>query len=280
VRNLKIPCALFGLVLLCLPAASAQSFKVGDHVEALPMAYDWYPCVVTRGAPNFVVKCTNIDGTTSDFGVSANRVRADSGQAAAIMADRWAKRYPVGSRVEAAPYGEQNGYHACTVLNVKGNGATIGIYHLKCDMGYETGPAEVDVGASDYIRAATHAAAGSPAKSAAAGRPIQSAEMRPSPAQAGGGASVPQGVYQCWSSGRANFMLNFSITGDHAYSGANGRTGSFAFDAASERISFKGGSLDGALPQGFYSIYHAPQGRPTVSFRNSSGDEVAFCQKK
>jgi hypothetical protein len=120
-KRLKTTLTLMVLVFAAVPATLAQSFKAGDHVEALPFGNDWYPCVVTRGAPNYVVKCTNIDGTTSDYGVPTNRVRSDSGQAAAIMAGRWAQRFPIGSRVEAAPYGEQNGYHPCTVLSVKGN---------------------------------------------------------------------------------------------------------------------------------------------------------------
>lgn len=281
-RQLKFLLALLVVLSLGVPAVLAQTFRVGDHVEALPFGYDWYPCVVTRAAPNYMVKCTNIDGTTTDFGVSTNRVRADSGQAAATMAERWAKRFPVGSRVEAAPYGEQNGYHSCTVLNVKGNGAAIGIYHLKCDMGYETGPAEVDVGAIDHIRAATHAAASTPAGSQPAINALQAPpNARPNAAQTGSGnGTIPQGVYQCWSSGRANLMLNFSVTGSNHYAGANGKAGVFQFDPGSEQIAFKGGSLDGVMPQGFYSIYHAPQGRPTVSFRNSHGNEVAFCQKR
>src|SRR5258708_26271921 len=147
--------ALLVLVSAGVPAALAQNFKAGDHVEALPYGFDWYPCVVTHGAPNYRVTCTNIDGTTSDYGVTPNRLRPDTGQVAAEMADRWAKRFPVGSRVEAAPKGEANGYHPCTVLSVKGNGAKIGIYHLKCDYGYENGPIEVDVGAVDYIRPLT-----------------------------------------------------------------------------------------------------------------------------
>jgi hypothetical protein len=281
-RQLKSLLPLLVALSLGVPAAQAQSFRIGDRVEALPFGYDWYPCVVTRAAPNYMVKCTNIDGTSSDYGVSANRVRPDSGQAAATMAERWAKRFPVGSRVEAAPYGEQNGYHSCTVLNVKGNGATIGIYHLKCDMGYETGPAELDVGAVDHIRAATHAAASTPARSQPAMNAVQPPQSaRPSAPQTGGGDStIPQGVYQCWSSGRANLMLNFSVTSPNHYTGASGKAGVFQFDPGSGQIASMGGSLDGAMPQGFYSIYHAPQGRPTVSFRNSSGNEAAFCQKK
>src|ERR1035441_3698915 len=115
-RKLTTRVALLVLVFAGVPAALAQNFKVGDHVEALPFASDWYPCVVTRGAPNYVVKCTTIDGTTSDYRVPTNRIRADSGQAAAAMAARWAQRFPIGAHVEAAPFGEQNGYHACTVL--------------------------------------------------------------------------------------------------------------------------------------------------------------------
>ena len=274
---------VFLLLLAEGPQASpAQGFRVGERVEALPFGYDWYPCVVTRGAPNYVVKCSNIDGTTSDFGVSANRVRPDSGQAAATMAERWAKRFPIGSRVEAAPFGEQNGYHSCVVLSVKGNGATVGIYHLRCDMGYESGPAEIDVGAMDHIRAA------SPTAGAGAGRGQPATGMgqaptvsRPIPTNsANGDAGVPQGQYQCWSSNRANLTLNFTIAGGNRYTGYNGSQGTFSFDAGSTRITFRGGSLDGVLPAGFYAIYHTPQGRPTVSFRNVSGNEAAFCQKR
>jgi len=163
-RRIKVLLALLVAGSFILPSAPAQAFRVGDRVEALPFGNDWYPCTITRGAPNYMVKCTNIDGTTADYGVSDNRVRPDSGQAATVMADRWAKRFPIGSRVEAAPYGEQNGYHSCIILNVKGNGATIGLYHLRCDMGYETGPAELDVGAIDHIRAAARTSAATPAR--------------------------------------------------------------------------------------------------------------------
>jgi len=284
-KNMKIIRVLLVLLFAAtfiLPSAPAQAFRIGERVEALPFGNDWYPCIITRSAPNYMVKCTNIDGTTSDYGVSSNRVRPDSGRAAAVMADRWAKRFPIGSRVEAAPYGEQNGYHSCVVLNVKGNGATIGLYHLKCDMGYETGPAELDVGAIDHIRAAAHTSAAAPSRpqpAMSAGRTLPAAQPN-RPQNASSPGVVPQGVYQCWSSGRANLMLNFSITGVRQYQGANGRAGTFSFDPASQRITFSGGSLDGVMPAGFYSIYHAPQGRPTVSFRNSSGNEAAFCQKR
>jgi hypothetical protein len=183
--------------------------------------------------------------------------------------------------VEAAPFGEQNGYHACTVLSVKGNGATVGIYHLKCDMGYQTGPAELDVGAMDYIRAASPGAAGGAPQKQAPVAAAQAPSARSGAAQVGsGGGAIPQGDYQCWSSGRANLTLNFSVAGPGRYTGYNSSAGSFSVDAASQRITFKGGSLDGVMPAGFYSIYHAPQGRPTVSFRNSGGAEVAYCQKK
>jgi hypothetical protein len=104
---------------------------------------------------------------------------------------------------------------------------------------------------------------------------------RPYVAQAGnGGGAVRQGVYECWSSNRANMTLNFSIGAGNHYAGYNGSPGTFSFDTASQRITFKGGTLDGVMSQGFYSIYYAPQGRPTVSFRDAGGSEVAFCQRQ
>jgi hypothetical protein len=115
---------------------------------------------------------------------------------------------------------------------------------------------------------------------APAGQAQSSAQPKAAATSGNAGGAVPQGVYQCWSGNHANLTLNFSITGANQYAGYNGNAGTFSFDAASTRIAFKGGSLDGALPKGFYAIYHAPGGRPTVSFRDSGGAEAAFCQKK
>jgi hypothetical protein len=94
------------------------------------------------------------------------------------------------------------------------------------------------------------------------------------PAAAG---DVATGSYECWASGSARTLPNFTIRSGGQYIGSDGRSGSYALDAGG-RITFKGGMLDGVLPAGFYIIYYAPQGRPTVSFRNSGGSEVAFCQ--
>jgi hypothetical protein len=114
---------------------------------------------------------------------------------------------------------------------------------------------------------------------APAGLPAPSAQ--PAPAATGNAAgTVAPGAYECWSSNRANLTLNFTVTGASKYTGYNGSAGSFTYDAASTRITFKGGSLDGVMPTGFYAIYYAPGGRPTVSFRSASGSEAAFCQKK
>ncbi len=232
---------LAGLILLSAwaPVASAQAFKVGDRVEALPFGYDWYPCVVTNGAPNYRVKCTNIDGTTSDYTVSANRLRADTGQAAAEMAKRWAQRFPVGSRVDAAPYGEQNGYHPCTVLSVKGNGATVGIYHLKCDFGYANGPVEVDVGAADHIRAATSATAADAANKKAA----LDQQNRPP-------VAVKPGKYTCstFTGGRLQIVpgLDLRVTGPSSYVGSDNRTGTYTYDTTTGLVAFHGGALSGA----------------------------------
>ncbi len=93
------------------------------------------------------------------------------------------------------------------------------------------------------------------------------------------GSSVPAGSYQCWANGQARPLLNFTILNGSQYRDSNGATGSYQASAAS-RITWHGGNLDGFLPSGFYTVYYAPQGRPTVSFRGTSGAEVTFCQKQ
>jgi hypothetical protein len=91
-------------------------------------------------------------------------------------------------------------------------------------------------------------------------------------------AKVAQGNYQCWANGQARMLLNFSIKSATEYAGSNGKAGSYAYDGASGKITFKGGSLDGAMPEGYTNIYHEPKGRPTVSFRSPRGAEASFCQ--
>ncbi len=93
------------------------------------------------------------------------------------------------------------------------------------------------------------------------------------------GQGVAQGAYECWANGSARMLLNFTITGIGRYKDSAGASGSFTLDPATTRIVFKGGMLDGVMPDGFYAIYHEPQGRPTVSFRSARGSEASFCQK-
>jgi hypothetical protein len=95
----------------------------------------------------------------------------------------------------------------------------------------------------------------------------------------GAGGKVATGSYECWANGTPRMLLNFTIRSATQYTGSDGKPGSYGFDAGNGRISFHGGALDGILPNGFYSIYYEPQGRPTVSFRNASGSEVSFCQR-
>ncbi len=100
---------------------------------------------------------------------------------------------------------------------------------------------------------------------------------------AGGGGrgqgGVAPGSYECWANGQARMLLNFTISGGARYTDSEGKAGGYSFDSATARIVFKGGMLDGLMPKGFYSMYHEPKGRPTVSFRNSGGSEVTFCEK-
>ena len=74
-------------------------------------------------------------------------------------------------------------------------------------------------------------------------------------------------------------LLNFTMLPNGQYRDSEGHVGTLQVSGAGGRITFRGGNLDGFLPAGFYAVYYAPQGRPTVSFRNSSGNEVQFCQR-
>lgn len=102
---------------------------------------------------------------------------------------------------------------------------------------------------------------------------------RPSPANAGVTSGVAQGSYECWANSRPRMGLNFKITGPGKYTDSEGKPGAYRLDAASGKISFQGGMLEGVLPANFYMIYYAPNNLPTVSVRNSGGSEISFCEK-
>ncbi len=95
--------------------------------------------------------------------------------------------------------------------------------------------------------------------------------------QAGSGGVAP-GRYECWANGQARLLLNFTARSSSQYTGSDGKPGTYSYDPATTRVTFKTGSLAGAMPEGFYGIYYAPQGRPTVSFRSPRGSEASFCQ--
>lgn len=96
--------------------------------------------------------------------------------------------------------------------------------------------------------------------------------------QQSGAGGVAQGRYECWGNGQARLLLNFTALSSSQYTGSDGKPGTYSYDPATTRITFKTGALAGAMPAGFYAVYYAPQGRPTVSFRNPSGSEASFCQ--
>jgi hypothetical protein len=96
--------------------------------------------------------------------------------------------------------------------------------------------------------------------------------------QPAGPAKVAPGSYECWANGQARMLLNFTIKSGTQYTGSDGKPGSYSYALSTGRVMFKGGSLDGAMPEGFTTIYHEPKGRPTVSFRSARGAEASFCQ--
>jgi hypothetical protein len=91
--------------------------------------------------------------------------------------------------------------------------------------------------------------------------------------------AVSTGTYECWANGEARLLLNFTIRNRSQYTDSEGKPGAYSYDSASGRVTFKGGMLDGAMPNGFQAIYHEPKGKPTVSFRSPRGSEAAFCEK-
>jgi len=97
-------------------------------------------------------------------------------------------------------------------------------------------------------------------------------------AQAAKPAVVATGSYECWAHGQARMLLNFKVTGKSTYTGESDK-GSFTYDSASGKVTFKGGHLDGVMPKGFTTVYHEKNGKPTVSFRGTSGSEASFCER-
>lgn len=90
---------------------------------------------------------------------------------------------------------------------------------------------------------------------------------------------VTTGAYECWANGAPRLLLNFSIRSTTEYRDSDNKPGTYTYDSKTGRITFKGGGLDGVMPRNFYSIYHEPKGRPTVSFRNAQGSEASFCER-
>jgi len=91
--------------------------------------------------------------------------------------------------------------------------------------------------------------------------------------------SVLPGAYECWAHGAARMLMNFKVTAPGRYTNEDGNeAGRFTYDPASGLVSFKGGHLDGAMPDGFKAVYEARTQRHVLSFRGRSGGEAAFCE--
>jgi hypothetical protein len=104
---------------------------------------------------------------------------------------------------------------------------------------------------------------------------VAKAGAPPAPALTAAGA-VRLGSYECWANGEARMLMNFRIASTTQYVDSEGKSGTYAVNGG--RIAFRGGLLDGVMPAGFYATYEMVQGRPKVSFRNSGGSEVQYCE--
>ena len=93
-------------------------------------------------------------------------------------------------------------------------------------------------------------------------------------------AQVAPGSYECWAWGKPRMLLNLKVTAPGRYSDPDGsKKGSFVLARDSGRLTFKGGHLDGAMPDNFTAVYHEKNNKPTISFRGASGSEASFCER-
>ena len=107
-------------------------------------------------------------------------------------------------------------------------------------------------------------------KGAAAPAAPQAAAAKP---QAQGRGKLMTGRYECWNFSRPQLTLAFTLEDGGRYKDYENKSGSYAYDAASGKLSFRGGALDGQSP-----VYDTPKGTPKVSYRNAQGSEIAFCE--
>jgi len=111
------------------------------------------------------------------------------------------------------------------------------------------------------------------------GAPAGAGPMAAAPAPARSTGGVAEGPYVCWAFKEAVPGLNFTIRSGGQYLDNQGKAGTFTVDA-NARVTFHGGAVPGSIPDGMYAAYYEPQGRPTVSIRNATGDEAVACQKQ
>jgi hypothetical protein len=114
-------------------------------------------------------------------------------------------------------------------------------------------------------------------------KPQPPVQPQPQPAAprppAGAAGAVALGSYECWAFSSPRMLLNFTILSASRYKDSEDATGSYTYDPGTKRIAFTSGLLNGAMPDGFYSIYHEPNGHPTVSFRSRRDSEASFCER-
>ena len=90
--------------------------------------------------------------------------------------------------------------------------------------------------------------------------------------------SIKAGQYACWASSTPQSGLNFKITSSSSYIGSDSKPGSYTLDSGTGQVTFKSGSLAGAMSAGYHWTYDIPGGRPTASLRDAGNREVLYCQ--
>ncbi len=181
--------------------------------------------------------------------------------AAPAMAQGWKP----GDAVRASPSQGATGWlENCAVVAGPLPG---GMYSVRCDGRTQMVPASWIQPAGRVTQAAPGPAPRTalPAPPARANAPVVAAR------------GMPPGKYECWAFNTPRLLLNFAVTGPGRYIASDGSAGSFFHDGASGAVRFTG-YLAEVVPEHWQVIYHEPNGKPTVSFRNR-GSEASFCEK-
>lgn len=203
----------------------AQSFKVGDQVEASPLAMNskWEACVVTAILPggDYGVAC---GPRRTEFAVQGRWVRpAAAPTPAQAPASANIPPQPASTVKSPTKVAPSQGDEPCRIgarVTDRENrsGAVVEANGPDCRV-------KLDSGTTRYYLAWMLKPEGA------------------APAAVDGGA-LTRGRYACWAAAGVAGTLNLEIKSDSTYAG-NGKTGAYTYDRQTRKIAFQSGPWEG-----------------------------------